>query len=254
MSRDTIANVIGRINKLRELSKNNTNEHEAAAAAAAAAKLIDRHQLSEMDLEVKGEKTSEPIEEIGKPLFKTGRVMLWVDRLAAVLCEHYGCTGYFKHVYDAVGVFEKNPNARRDSYKAFTIVGRKSDAEVVQYMFDWLQPVIIELMKNNAYGKGMKYSQNYAIGVVQGIKRQLDLEHANTVAEAAKANQSQAMVLLDNRHALSKQHLESTVKGLRARQVSLRGDSEARERGIRAGESIQLKKGIGTSAGPLKLK
>ena len=128
MSRETMLNVIARVNKLRELSRANANEHEAANAAAAAAALIDRHQLSEMDLQVKGEKDVEPIEEIAQPLYKTGRAMLWVDNLAGTLCSHYGCSGYWKHVRDAMEIAQKNPNAVRDSYKAFTIVGRKSDA------------------------------------------------------------------------------------------------------------------------------
>lgn len=240
---DTIANVIARINKLRELAGNNANEFEAANAAAAATALIDRFQLSEMDLQVRGEKPAEPIEEIAEALYKTGRAMLWVDKLASILCEHNGCTYYWKHVTDAMAIAEKNPNAVRDSYKAATMVGRRGDTEIVRYMFHWLHTTIVDLMKTHAYGKGMRYSQNYAIGVVVGIKRQLDLEHAKTVAEAAASNQSQAMVLLDDRHKLSLAHLESTVK-LTRRQVSLRGDADARARGIKAGEAIQLKKAL----------
>lgn len=253
MSRDSIANVIGRINKLRELSKGNSNPNEAANAAAAAAALIARHQLSEMDLEIKGEKNSEPIEEIEKPLYQTGRAMLWIDRLSSVLCHHYGCSGYWNHVIDPMTIAAKNPNAKRDSYKAFKLIGRCSDAEIVRYMFDWLQPVIVDLMKTNAYGLGMKYSQNYALGVVQGIENQLKLEHVKTVAEATAANQSQAMVLMNNRHALSKKHMETTVKGLRARRSNLDSDLGAKQRGMRDGEAIHLKKGLGGNSAPNRL-
>lgn len=248
---DTIANVIARINKLRELAGNNANEHEAAAAAAAAAKLISKHQLSEMDLQVQGSKDAEPIEECSIPLHKTGRAMLWVGFLAMTLCEHYGCTGYWSHVNDAEEVFAKNPNAVRDSYKAFKMVGRKSDTDIVRYMFDWLHPVIVYLMKLNASGRGMKYSQNYATGVVQGIKNQLQLEHKAAKAEALANNQSQAMVLLDSRLALSENHLKKTVKGLHSKRSHLEYDSRARAQGITAGENIRLTKGL--SGGSNKL-
>lgn len=252
MSNNTIANVIARIQKLRELAGNNTNEHEAASAAAAAAKLIDRFQLSEMDLQLKGDKNAEPIVEGEVPLHKTGRAMLWVGFLAMTLCEHYGCTGYWNHVNDAEEVFAKNPNAVRDSYKAFKMVGRQSDMDIVRYMFDWLHPVIVYLMKLNASGRGMKYSQNYAYGVVQGIKNQLQLEHKEAKVEAAANNQSQAMVLLDSRLALSESHLKSTVKGLHTKRSHLGYDPNARARGVTAGESIRLTKGL-PSGGSNKL-
>lgn len=253
MSRDTIANVIARINKLRELAKGTTNEHEAAAATGQAARLIDKHQLSEMDLQVKGEKGSEPVEVLNEPLYKTGRAMAWVGRLALVLSEHYGCTGYWDHVVDPMEIASKNPKAVRNSYKAFKMVGRKSDSEIIRYMFDWLQPVIVDLMKVNAYGQGMRYSQNYALGVVAGIEKQLKLEHKRMQEEAATNNTSQAMVLLDNRFALSTTHMKTNVKGLRDKFSSLRNDSDARARGVKAGESISLNKGLNTSNAPKRL-
>lgn len=253
MSRDTIANVIARVNKLRELAKGTTNEHEAAAATGQAARLIDKHQLSEMDLQVKGEKDAEPISVLNDPLYKTGRAMAWISKLAVVLCEHYGCTGYWDHVVDPMTIANKNPKAVRDSYKAFKMVGRTSDAEVIRYMFDWLQPVIVDLMKVNASGRGMRYSQNYALGVVDGIDRQLKLEHERAHAEAARNNTSQAMILLDNRLVMSKDHMENNVKGLYQKYSNLKNDSDAKARGIRAGESISLNKGLNTSNSPKRL-
>lgn len=213
-------------------------------AAAAAARLIDRHQLSEMDLEVQGQKNAEPVLEDAEPLHKTGRAMPWVGYLAMTLCEHYGCTGYWNHANDAEEVFAKNPKAIRDSYKAFKMVGRKTDIEVVRYMFTWLQPVIVYLMKLNASGKGMKYSQNYGLGVVTGIKNQLAMEHKKAKEDAMASNQSQAMVLLDSRLAISQAHLKSSVKGLHTRYSNLGNDREAKQRGIAAGESIRLTKGL----------
>lgn len=254
MSHDTISNVIGRINKLRELSKNNQNEFEAANAAAAAALLVDRFQLSEMDLQVKGDKIAEAIEEIQDPLYRTGRAMAWIDSLTRALCDHYGCTGYWKHVTDPMGIAQKNPNAVRDSYKAYTLVGRRSDAAIIEYMFNWLQPVIIDLMKKNAYGRGMKFSQNYALGVVSGIKFQLEQENKSLRQEAELNNQSAAMVLLGNRCKDADVYMRKTVPGLQKRYHHLDGDVDARERGVQDGKAIHLSKGISASAGPRLLK
>lgn len=246
----TLVNVIARIQKLRALAKS-SNEFEAANAAAAAAKLIDQHQLSEMDLQLKGEKEAEEVEVIEKPLFRTGRVMLWMDQLAQVLAGHYGCTIYLATVPLEADI-TKPMKGVRGTEKAMKMVGRKSDAEIVQYMFDWLQPLIIELTKTHAYGKGMAYSQNYALGVVKGIKTQLDRQHEEAKREAHAAGQSQAMVLLDNRAIVARQVLAAKVGRLNKRQSQLSSNAEAQARGRQAGENIQLKKGLGTSA-PNKL-
>lgn len=170
--------------------------------------------------------------------------MLWIGKLAVALCEHYGCTGYWDHVVDPMGVAAKNPKATRDSYKAFKMVGRKGDIEIVRYFFDWLQPVIVDLMKRNASGLGMSYSQNYACGVVDGIKNQLKVEHQRAQREAAATNQSTAMVFLNNRLDLSKNHLKNHGPKLIMKTSNLRNDNNAKALGVKAGESISLNKGI----------
>lgn len=248
---NSLSNVIARIQKLRVLSTS-TNEHEAANAAAAAAKLIDQHQLSEMDLQVKGDKEAEEVQIIGKPLFRTGRIMLWMSQLAQVLASHYGCTLYVSTVSIEPDI-TKPSNKVRGTEKAMKMVGRPSDAEVVQYMYDWLQPVIIELTKKNAYGMGMAYAQNYAYGVVKGIKAQLECQHEEAKREAQIAGQSQAMVLLDNREALAVTFINSKMKLKKSQGSKLSGNAEAQERGKQVGERIQLRKGLDGGNSPKKL-
>ncbi len=248
----TIDNVIARVQKLRSLSKS-TNEYEAANAAAAAAKLIDQHQLSEMDLQIKGEKAAEEIVVIEKPLFRTGRIMLWMSQLGQVLASHYGCSVYIGTVNLEVDI-TKPAKGSRDTEKAMKMVGRPSDAEVVQYMFDWLRPVIIELTKIHAYGQGMAYSQNYAFGVVKGIETQLKAQHETAKREAAAAGQSQAMVLLDNRTALSKTFMDTKLRLRKSVGSKLRGNADAMARGQQAGQNITLTKGLGTSSSNKLLK
>ncbi len=232
----TIDNIIARVQKLRALATT-SNEHEAANAASAAAKLIDQHQLSEMDLQVSGEKAAEPVEIIETPLFRTGRIMLWQDRLSSAIAEHYGVSIYIKSYPLPVDIM--SPQDGRDTDKGLTMVGRPSDAEVVRYMFTWLMPVVVQLTKNNAYGRGMAYSQNYALGVVEGIRTQLMALRQETKRQV----QSQAMVLLDNRLAVSQAYLKTNLK-LRTRKSHLRGNEDAMAQGKKVGEKIQLQKGL----------
>lgn len=232
----TIDNIIARVQKLRALTTT-SNEFEAANAASAAAKLIDQHQLSEMDLQVSGEKAAEPVQIIETPLFRSGRIMLWQDRLGGAISEHYGVSIYIKNYPLPVDIMA--PPLAREHDKGITMVGRPSDAEVVRYMFTWLMPVVVQLTKTNAYGRGSQYSQNYALGVVEGIRTQL----ASLRQESKRQVQSQAMVLLDNRLAVSQAFLKVNLK-LRTRKSHLRGNEDAMAQGKRVGEKIHLQKGL----------
>lgn len=243
---ESLSNVIAKIQKLRALSINE-NVHEASSAAAAANKLIEKHQLSEMDLEVRGEKTSEPVEIVSESLYESGRVMLWVHNLAQVLCEANGCSYYVRTEADFAKVFEENPNAKRGTYKAFKIVGRKSDTEIVRYFFSWLREEIIQLTKKHAYGAGMKYSQNFAIGCVEAIKQKLNEQHRETVREAQAQGQSQAMILLDNRAIESESYMNKTLKLKAGSRSHLRSDADAFQHGKSVGSNISLNKGLGAA-------
>lgn len=250
---EKISEVIAKVQKLRQLSKSN-NANEAAAAAAAADAIISKFQLSEADLEVKGERFAEPIEIIKDYLYESGRTMLWTHTLAQTLCKHYGCVYYVADVFDPTKVHAKNPNARRASYKAFTVVGRQSDFQIVKYMFTWLYEEIVRLMKLNAYGQGMNYAQNYALGVVEGIKQQLKAEHQKLEQESVKANTSQAMVLMNNRALEADKFMRANMKLKAGSSSSLRNDSTAFSQGVNAGKNIHLNKGLNSSGDIKKLK
>lgn len=250
---ESLATVIAKIQKLRSLAKSD-NPNEAANAAQAAAALIDKHQLTEADLQVKGEKQAEPIEIVSESLYESGRVMLWIHKLAQVLCEHYGCTYYVDTVEDFAKVAEKNPNARRTSFKAFRMVGRRSDADVVRYFFTWLQDEITHLTKTHAYGMGMKYSQNFARGCVSAIGVKLKEQHQTMVQEARATGQSQAMVLLDNRAKEASVYMNQKINLTSRPGSKLERDMNAFTHGVVVGKNIQLKQGLQGGKEPKKLK
>ena len=244
--------VIDRINKLRALAAS-TTPNEAAAAAAAADALISKHQLTEAQLIISGSKNDESIEIIRDHLHESGRVMLWIRELAHTLCDHYGCTYYIHTIFDPNKVAAKNANAKRATYKAFVLVGRRSDAEIVRYFFDWLRIVVDELVKKNARGQGMQYSQNYARGVVNGIRLQLKSERDKLVSEAAAANQSTAMVLMSNRAAEAEKFMRAAIKLTSGQGSKLGNDRDAFESGTEQGKQIRLSKGLNDGGGSAKL-
>lgn len=250
---ETLQTIIAKIQKLRELGKNNTNPNEASAAARAADALIEKYQLVAADLEIKGQQ-AEPIEIIKESLYESGRVMLWVHNLATVLCDHYGCTYYVDTVEDFVKVAAKNPNARRTTFKALRMVGRRSDTEIVKYMFAWLQDEIARITKTNAYGQGMRYSQNYACGVVNGIKLQLNAERKSATEEANRAGQSAAMVMVSNRSKEAEKFMRSAIRLGSSGRSHLYKDEDAFSQGTEVGKRLHLNKGIEASSPNKTLK
>ena len=245
-------NVIDRINKLRALAAS-TTANEAANAAAAADALISKHQLSEAQLIINGSKNDEQIEVIRQHLHESGRIMQWIHDLANTLCNHYGCSYYEATVFDPNKVAAQNANAKRATYKAFVLVGRRSDAEIVQYFFDWLRTVVDELVKKNARGQGMVFSQNYARGVVNGIRLQLKGERDKLASEAAATNQSTAMVMLSNRAVAADKFMRSAIKLKQSQASKLGRDLDAFGSGTEQGKKIQLKKGLPSNGGGANL-
>jgi hypothetical protein len=244
---ENIDSVIAKINKLRELAGHrNDNPNEAASAAAAAAILIDKFQLSEADLIIKGQQNAEPIEIIREALHESGRVMQWIKELTQVLCDHYGCTWYINTEFNPSKVFEKTQSKKRGTIKQFICVGRKSDFEIIKYFFTWLKETINDLIVANARGMGMEYSQNYGCGCVNGIRFQLANEHNKLKEEAARLNQSTAMVVLDKRAVEAEAFLRATIKLGKAPSSKLGRNLDAFVQGTKRGKNIQLKTGLGS--------
>lgn len=236
-----ITRILERINKLRSLTKS-SNPHEAANAAAAADKLIAEYQLSEIDLEIKGQQAEGVEIHKQNPLFESGRVVLWRHELASILCNHYGCT-YFV----STGLSQdrmNDPNARRQTVKRLVIVGRKSDADIVRYFYAWLGREIEGFIATFARGKGTAYSQSYARGVVRGIQQQLASQREKTKEAAQQAGQSAAMVIMDNRKEDAEKWMRSNLKLKEGTGSKAQQDHRAFGLGVDKGKNMSLARGL----------
>lgn len=237
------ADIIDKIRQLRALSKNN-NVFESAAAAAAADKLIEKYRISEADLQTE---SSEKPDEDSSVLYETARTITWKYVLCHNLAVHYGCTVWNNWAVGLSSDFRKN-NRKVSRYR---LVGRKSDREIVSYMFAWLSMEIERLTKLNCKGQGHITSQSYAEGAVSGIKQQMDLSKAEMKKEAQQAGQTQALVKLDARQEESKAALRILHPELvyKTKTIARHIDQNAYGDGVRAGKSIHLGKAMG-GAGP----
>lgn len=230
--------VIAKIVKLRALASNNPSENEVKAATAAADRMMQEYRISQAEIEATDVSKAEPF--VTLKVSEGGRRTAWREILLWALTEHYGCCFYFashRSAYTGKGV------------QSYTVVGRKSDTDIVQYMFSWLEKEIERLCRWHAGGRGVGYATSWLQGCAQGVRAQLaDLREA----QRAQASQSTAMVLLDGRCEQSRAEMDR-VLGPNAKKGSRIGGSsraDARSDGYGVGKKIQIKQGLGEGAKP----
>ena len=230
----SMTSVIEKVKKLLALSKS-SNANEAAAAAALANKLIDQYRLEESELENNEE--HESILEEADSLYESGRLTQWKSSLACLLARHYGCAIYNKKGF------------RENAYK---LIGRKSDIEVVKYMFSWLCLEIDRLSDNSSRGRGFGrsegkiFSNSFCSGVVAGIKDQLNVSRQEVVQAAS----SVALVRLNQRlnESISFMNSLHRLKGHGSSSKSYL-DKGAWEAGKARGQSIHMGAALNAAKG-----
>lgn len=216
---NNLQGVIEKVARLRALSTS-SNVHEATAAAALAEKLIAQYRLSEADLEIEGEE-SEMVEE---EVFEYGHnLSSWKCSLIVGLSKHYGC----------VGIISSNP--RMGKPKRHISFGRKSDIELVKYMFSWLSLEIARLSQGACKGRGKSFSNSFCHGAVCGV---LDAMHRESEVQRTRAT-STALAVVDARLGQSQKFMTASRGEVKkSANVGSVRDANAYHAGKRAGASI----------------
>lgn len=235
--------IIEKIKKLQALATS-SNQHEAISAAKLADKLIAAHRISEEELaQVSGNAFQETPERYHSPLYVAWRITEWRMQLGFVLARHYGCAGYQKSNYETT--------INGDSHKVtrLWIVGRKSDCEIVDYLYDWVSNKIEALSKKECRGQGRIIANSYCVGFVEGIRQQLALQKAEIARQAEIENKSTALARVENRGNESYRAMYALVPGLKKRvntsQALIAGS--AYQQGVSAGKNLSLSKGLNTA-------
>jgi hypothetical protein len=241
--------IIERVQKLLALSKSD-NPNEAAAAAALADKLIQKHQLTEAELQAASPNNAnkpEPPDQYPYPIYTSLRRVAWKAHLASDIARHYDCAVIISFAY-------KGEKASGDSYRAankesqYRIIGRKEDCELAVYMFDWIATEIERLAKKHASGRGYAFSQTYCEGAENGVMAKLRSEKEAFRAAAAAEGKGAAIVILDNKAVEARNKLAQLYPRLRT-SAGLGGvrskDAGAYSSGYSAGKSMNISRGIG---------
>ncbi len=223
-----VSSVIEKVRKLLALSKS-TNANEAANAMAAANRLIDEYRLSESDIGVNGEE--DPLMEDSSYIYETGRNIPWKVSLLYILTNHYGLA--------CVNLIDKSSGRKKSQYK---LVGRKSDIQIVQYMFAWLQMECQRLANIEVKGCGHVAVFSYCEGFVVGIAEQLRLTREEMKQKATEA----AIIKIDSRLQESKDYLNTLYKTKKIEAKSYRQvDKDAFSAGQTKGKALHLGNSMG---------
>lgn len=237
-------NIIARVRKLLELAKSD-NINEAANAAMNAQKLMAQHNIDEAVLAVsRDEAEQEKVEDDILVGGKT-RIPTWRKKLGTVVAQTNLCDVYF---------------CAADIH----VVGAPRDASTVRYLFTWLTREINRLcdaaMDERSLSTGTTrrvWANNFRLGAVSAVA--IKLAEANESARktarqnasaqdslgtgAALVRVNTALVRLEQR----KTEVRSFMNGLHLRTVysgrNMRGSSDGRAAGVRAGQSIDVARG-----------
>lgn len=178
--------VIDKIKALRRLSENKSaTPAEAASAAARVQELMLKHKLTEAEVGP----TDEGVEWWPEPLWTGKRRCAWRSVLAIGVANANSCR--ILH-----GALPKGP-------RRMTIVGRKGDAEVVRYLYGYLEREIerhckLHLEKDSPGGSSPRFrAASFRLGFAETLARRLAEERQRVRAEASDQRQEKGLMRLD---------------------------------------------------------
>jgi len=218
---EKLQKVMQKVVQLRALAARAGTQAEAETAAAQAESLIAKYQIDEASIVFPD--AAESIEQ-HDPLWSGKLNETWRGSLCAGLSKDHGCA--------VVATREGNGTTYR-------IAGRKSDVEIVRYMFAWLT-VEIERLAQREKGRADKTA--FRCGAVTGALRAMREARAEEV-KASPAGASAALVL-SNRSDESMNFLQKSLGGRFGSSRTSRVAVDAFRRGLSAGAGISSRSAL----------
>jgi hypothetical protein len=234
--------ILAKVKNLLELSSNNSSVNEAAAAYKAAQKLLSEHRLSMADVELFSDSDEEEIEESKDALYVGKRAITWKGILARGIANCNGCDVFWSSDWCV---------ASNSMKKRLTVVGRKSDITIVQWLFHSVS-FQIEIFSKSALvangGGGKTFSNNFKKGATSSVlsrlreaKKEVEQEYEGT----------KAMVLVSRKDEDVARYMSSLP--LRGGKAYSRYDSAGYSAGVAAGKRVNITGGsIGSGSSGTK--
>lgn len=208
---------------------------EAATSAALAQKLLDQHKLSIADISDYSE--DEPIEESYVSSFSGARSITWKENLIYGLAKNNDCVMFLRKGCGEV---------------KYVLVGRKSDTQIVDYMFNVLVREIERICKvemARVGGRGKDWTNSFKVGAVQSIISNMNKSKTEIKSTAT----GQALIKIESRMTDVKKWVDSNLnlKNKSASTININGS--AYNSGMAAGNKITVNSGLSGNTKMAKL-
>lgn len=233
----SIDDVLAKVRALQELAARSTSADEAATAAATADALLQKHRLSQADVDASAGGPAEALCDDPDPLWLGKRRLSWIGRLAAILAEHYGCAVYTRTQVRTRARRRRRPRAPKQEILgvALHVAGLPSDIAIVRFMFAWLSVEVARLAVHEGRARSA-----FAHGAVTGIARALRESQETANAAHAVTHGTVAALVLASRSDATTAWLRAQGEIGPPRSPRAPKDLSAYARGIAAGERIDL--------------
>jgi hypothetical protein len=239
-----MADIISRIRKLIELSKNNSSAEEAAQAAARAQELMFKYQIGEADLDVSfSEREVEEVMDTDVHVEKKGKLDMWKASLANGIANSFGARVY---------IWRSTNDCK------YRIVALKSVAQTVSYMFGYLALEINRLAdeawkrekSNYPMISARTWKNSFRLGAVATIVKRLNEQRMAQervvkemmTKEREEVKTSTALALYKTDQERQEEAYQKVERERKLRKVvsNARHNYSAFDRGREAGSSVAL--------------
>lgn len=231
-SEDPRKDVIFKVKKLLDMSRGKANINEALAAAEIAQRLIALHNIDEADLEASGDSRGSR-EEVYDYISKNDYPFLptildppdFIQILLKTIAEHNQCKIYLAKVQ-----FKENEEPK----EAFSIIGRQSNIDLVEFLFFWL---FFQIEKFFLESK-VKDRRDFYFGVT--AKLQHRLVNARIQDSVPKEKYENALVVI-NKINDEVNNLFNSLNGTFEEQNEVKAnDGRSFAEGLKVGEKLLL--------------
>lgn len=138
-------------------------EHEAANAKALAQKLMEKHGVTDEQLQ-ELLNDGKPLYGEDQKLFSTPTVVPWKSLLAYLVSFKYNC----------YVVQEEQVPSEGSSEFVYYLYGDDNDVATVQYFFPKLLKEVEDVMLIACYGRGEIFVESYREGLINGLRENLN--------------------------------------------------------------------------------
>jgi hypothetical protein len=220
-------NILAKIKLLLKLSAS-PNPHEAENARAMANKLIERHGITQEELE--SLKDKKPLYGDTEKVFTTIGLESWKQQIILAIGNHFECQIVQEEIIPLDGVHQFD-------YYAY---GDPDQVENVKAAYSFIAGEVVKLVEKNCIGRGPIYIASYGEGVADAIKNTIHWDgiHIPKIRKAGK--KSKEKIEGGDMVAVKKEREQPAASKVDVNAQSLVKDIRAFWRGVIDGGDVSL--------------